>query len=644
MVTEAAGTKDFRGIHPIIVGTAGHVDHGKSSLVRALTGIDPDRWQEERDRGLTIDLGFAPMILPDGNYVGLIDVPGHERFLKNMVAGATSIDLAILVIAADDGVMPQTREHLDVLELLGVRRGIVALTKVDLVDEETQLLAEEEVKDLLAGTCLEGSEIMPLSSISGLGIDAFKKRLAELAADVPPRSAEGFFRMPVQRVFSVRGFGTVLTGIPMAGQIAVGDQIYIAGTKLQSRVRGIQAYGQTVDHARAGHSTALNLPDIPLDQVTRGDVVSTSQSLVATTRLEMEVRVVNGVMPLKHAEEVHFHLGTCEARAKVFVIDEKELAQKQAGLVQILCQSEVVGLPGDFALLRRMTPARTIAGGRILGIGGRRLRRFRDEVIRRLHDKEKSLDVPDQRVLMTLLEAGEGGISLELCRGKLGWKALELELHVQALVSARRLYQDKRNGQLFAASSVEREQERICKILDAWYKKHPMSLACPVARFRRADGENLTTLTLQKLERDGRLQIRSGGMVQDLSRKDPTGAQERAELHKLSAWLEAAGSRPHSRAEVEQDFGREGLQVLERLLDDASAVAVGPVFVWGADAFNTALRMVDEICGAPGGVLDIPSLRDRLGTSRKFLIPFLEHMDRTGVTARKGDRRILRRK
>ena len=425
-------------IHPIIVGTAGHVDHGKSSLVRRLTGIDPDRWQEEKERGLTIDLGFAPIELDDGTIIGLIDVPGHERFLKNMVAGATSIDLAILVIAADDGVMPQTREHLDVLELLGVRRGIIALTKVDIVDEETLELAKEEIHELLEGHPLEGAPMYPLSSITGEGVEEFKAALLETARGLEPRSSDGLFRMPVQRVFSLRGFGTVLTGIPLAGSVSTGDQLELVGKGLVSRIRGMHAYRHKVDVARAGHSTAINLPDIPLERAERGDLLAVPGTLEATTKFEVELRGVGEGQPLRHGEEVHLHVGTREVVAKVFLLDQKELPAGQQALGQLLCREPVAALAGDFALLRRLTPARTIAGGRLIGVAGRRLRRFKEQVIDHLHEKERVLTEPVDRVVLSVSDAGERGMTEEQLLGRLGWTSEELapEL-VKALESSR---------------------------------------------------------------------------------------------------------------------------------------------------------------------------------------------------------------
>ncbi len=631
-------------IHPVIVGTAGHVDHGKSSLVRRLTGIDPDRWREEKERGLTIDLGFAPLELSDGRIIGMIDVPGHERFLKNMVAGATSIDLAVLVIACDDSVMPQTREHLDVLELLGVRRGIVALTKVDLVDEETQAFAVEEIKELLAGRSLEGAPIVPVSSTTGRGIPELEELLRQQAAALEPRRTDGVFRMPVQRTFTVPGFGTVLTGILIAGEIAIGDTVELVGKGLQSRVRGIHAYGSAVERACAGHSTALNLPGIPLAQAHRGDVVALPDSLVRVDRIELDVHVVSDVRPLEHGERVHLHLGTTEVTARAFLIDESALAPGAHGLVQVLSDEPVVCLPGDFALLRRLSPARSIAGGRVIGLRGRRLRRFKERTIEKLRAKEAALDEPENLLKLAVAEGGEVGVDRLECIGRLGWTASELEGYLAQVIEHGEVLEDRKSGRLFSGRSVEREEQRISERLAAHYRKHALATTCPIADLRRGTGAVLLGVALLRLEAAGEVALLPGGLVQDPSRTDTLSPAERQSLTELRSWLEESGHRPQTRDDIAERFGKDGAQWLERLIEEEGAVAVGPMFVWGGDAYRSAVAIVEELCGGAGSVLDIPSLRDRLGTSRKFLIPFLEHLDRVGVTARKGDRRILRRK
>ena len=635
-------------IHPIIVGTAGHVDHGKSSLVRRLTGIDPDRLQEEKERGLTIDLGFAPLHLPDGTLVGIVDVPGHEKFLKNMVAGATSIDFALLVVAADDGVMPQTLEHLDVLHLLGVQKGMVLLTKIDLVDEELLELAELQVREAVEGTCFDDAPILKVSSVTQEGIPELIETLAEEVAQLAPRSAEGLFRLPVQRVFSKPGFGTILTGIPLSGSIKVGDRLEVVGRGLASRVRGIQAYGATVERARAGHSAALNLPGIPVEEVRRGDVLAIPGVFERTRKLELSLQMVGDVDPLKHGEEVHLHIGTLETMARVFLLDKRELRAGEKGIAQVFVREAVTSCPGDLLLLRRMSPARTLAGGRVLGTFGRRLRRFKDPVLEHLREKEESLGSPRDRLLLLLSEVGAAGMNREACCGRLGWTSEELESVLEVLSEESGeeggIQEDPKAGLLFHGKSVEREIARIQGRMQAWYEGHPLSSTINLNQVREGAPGPVLQAALNLLASRGSLRFLPGGVLQDPSREDRLNSGERKRLLELQTFLEEAGARPHTPREVRERFGPEGDSLLEALLEAKGAVLVGRDFLWGRKAFDAALEAAAKVCGGQvGGVLEIPRLRDLLGTSRKFLMPLLEHLDRSGFTARKGDRRILRR-
>ena len=352
-------------IQPIVIGTAGHIDHGKSTLVRALTGIDPDRLKEEKARGLTIDLGFAPLTLPDGRLVGIIDVPGHERFIKNMVAGASGIDLVVLVVAADDGVMPQTREHLSIMGLLGVKRGMIVLTKIDIVDEEMVELAEEDVRETVAGTFLEDAPLYRVSAISGEGFEPFKDALFAAAGKVEPRAADGVFRMPIQRVFTAKGFGTIVTGIPLSGSVKVGDTLEVLPGGMKGKVRGIQAYKQKWESARAGHSTAINLSDVSHKEVKRGCVASEPGFYRAARLIGARLTMLAHLdRPLQNRAAIRLHTGTIEAVGEVILLDAVELQPGETGLVQIRLEEPVVCAPGDAFILRLASPLMSLGGAR----------------------------------------------------------------------------------------------------------------------------------------------------------------------------------------------------------------------------------------------------------------------------------------
>src|SRR5947209_20423726 len=360
----------------IIVGTAGHIDHGKTALVKALTGIDADRLEEEKRRGITIDLGFAHLELPGGVALGFVDVPGHERFIKNMLAGVGGIDLLLFVIAADESIMPQTREHFDICRLLGIRRGIVALTKSDLVDEDILGLVRLEVEELVAGSFLEGAAIVPVSSVTGAGLESLRQELARAASSVGEKNAGGYFRLPVDRVFSVKGFGTVATGTLISGLVAAGQivEVYPAGRRL--RVRGVQVHGSKADRALAGQRTAVNLADIEPAELARGDVLSEPGRFRAVTQVDCRLDLLASAKPLKHRAPVHFHSGTAEIEAEVRMLEgTAAIRPGSSAYVRLMLREAALLVPGDRFIIRMFSPVVTIGGGAVVDTGQLRYRR-----------------------------------------------------------------------------------------------------------------------------------------------------------------------------------------------------------------------------------------------------------------------------
>ncbi|MCA8921998.1 MAG: selenocysteine-specific translation elongation factor, partial [Planctomycetes bacterium] len=407
----ARGLLRSEEIARVVLGTAGHIDHGKTALVRALTGVDADRLAEEQSRGMTIDLGFAPLEL-DGRAVGVVDVPGHERFVKNMVAGATGIDLVLLVVAADDGVMPQTREHLEILSLLGLERGVVAVTKVDRPGVDDDLLAalDAELDVLLAGTFLAPAPRVRVSALTGAGVPALRAVLAREVGRVEQRPVRGPFRMPVQRVFSVKGFGTVLTGIPLSGVVAPGDGLAVhtqRGAVLRARVRGIQAYGRPVERARAGHSAALNFVDVDRKAVVRGDVVAHPDVFASGELWEVRLESLASCARAfdRRINTVRVHLGTAEVMGEVALLEGSELAPGEAGFAQLRLRTAVVAAPGDRFVVRRHSPLETLGGGVILGRSAWRLKAGRPFVLERLARREATLGDLEAQALLALEDA-----------------------------------------------------------------------------------------------------------------------------------------------------------------------------------------------------------------------------------------------
>jgi len=647
LAAESPGTS-AGSIVPIVIGTAGHIDHGKSTLVRALTGIDPDRLKEERERGMTIDLGFARFRLPDGRRVGVVDVPGHERFIRNMVAGATGIDLVVLVVAADDGVMPQTREHLAIMQILGVRRGLVALTKIDMVDEEMVELAREDVRATLRGTFLAEAPILALSSLSGEGLEEFKQALFALAAETPARSDSGVFRMPVQRVFSAKGFGTVVTGIPVSGQVSAGEVLEVLPVGKRCKVRGIQAYQESSARARAGHSSAINLADLTLEEVGRGSVVATPGFFRPVRMVAASLQALADLeTPLTDRMAVRLHTGTDEVLGELVLLDSDLLEAGQTGLVQLRLDRPVVCAPGDRFVLRLASPALTLGGGTILEESRHRLKRYKKFVLEELERAADSVGSPRELLDVVLSRAAPGvldaaHLAVEVKRARAETEALLRELH-----AAGRVRELGGRGWIHV-ERLAAARARLTAELEGWFAANPHRQVIDVRELRRATGfePEFLQLLLEEEARAGSLLLEPGGLVRPQGRRvqlDPaTEAAARSALEQLGR----DPYQPPSPAELGQRLGlneKRLSSLLELLVDRGDLYRVNPEIYLLREHFERARNEVVQNCERNGS-LEIPSLRDRLGTSRKYLIPLLEHLDALGVTLRQGGNRVLRRR
>ncbi|MCP3914118.1 MAG: selenocysteine-specific translation elongation factor [bacterium] len=635
-------------IQPIVIGTAGHIDHGKSTLVQALTGTDPDRWREEKERGMTIDLGFARMDLPDGRCVGIVDVPGHERFIRNMVAGASGIDIVVLVVAADDGVMPQTREHLAIMNLLGVQCGFVALTKIDMVDAELVELAVEDVRETLAGTFLADAPIMKVSAITGDGLDELRELLMKMAGEAEPRSADGVFRLPVQRVFSARGFGTIVTGIPIAGRVKVGDVLEVLPSGARGKVRGIQAYHEASDEARSGHSTALNLSDVDHKTVVRGNVVAKPGFFKPVEMVGAQLTVLADLeRSVVNRSPVRVHTGTVEVLGEIVLLDADELAPGETGLVQFRLSEPVVCAPGDPFIVRLASPLVTLGGGTILEESRYRLKRFKRFVIDELERQASSLGSPAALLEATLARAPERWLSLE-----------ELAVHLKrdkkdTLVILEQLAEE---GRVVALGPAERwihvETRAMClaQIEDAlkgWFDENPTRSRMDVRELRtRADLDApFAGGLLKELEAEGRVVLVAGGQVSLAGRSIELDEETAQRREAVLAEFVGAGFKPPTVDEIAATVGStedEVRRVIALLVDEDLVEHVGSDLFFARASLDEARGAVTENCEA-NGQLEVPALRDRLGTTRKFLIPVLEYFDAQGLTRRMGGHRILRR-
>jgi selenocysteine-specific elongation factor len=678
-------------IASVVIGTAGHIDHGKSSMVRRLTGVDPDRLKEEKDRELTIDLGFAPLQLPDGRTVGLIDVPGHERFVKNMVAGATGIDLVLLVVAADDGIMPQTREHLEILTLLGLRRGIVVITKIDLpgIDPEWLELQELEIRELLEPTFLAEAPLVRISSATGEGIDALREQIVAQVAQTEPRDEAGAFRMPIQRVFSARGFGTILTGVPLTGTVGAGDQVEVLtgrGDPFKGKIRGLQAYGQKVDRVRAGHSSALNVNDVDRKQVRRGDVVATPGIFSASALWEVRLtHLASQRRPLRQRETVRFHVGTSEVIGEVVILEQKTLEPGQSGLCQVRLREPVVAAAGDRFVARRHSPMETLGGGVLLGASKWRLKPFKGFVLERLGSKEAALDQAEESLLIELRETTGSATqrttpqparASDLVK-RLQVPQKEIEAQLTDLAATGRIVEvSAGKGQpiYVARDDFQATAERLQSHLRAFHTAHPFREACPKKELRtqlrdqrgKAIHDGLLATVLEHLSNEEQVRTLEQGyaltehevrltpsaealasglteLYQQAAFQPPTWAQAQETLEpKLAAAAAAAGEAGEAEGADATPLSPDQAQdVFLHLQETHQLVSIGEDIVFHADRYREAKDLVRREIKKTGP-LAAATFKDLLDSTRRYTIPLLEHFDEVGLTRREGDVRVLR--
>ncbi|MBL8751137.1 MAG: selenocysteine-specific translation elongation factor [Planctomycetes bacterium] len=632
-----------RSILPVVVGTAGHIDHGKSSLVKALTGIDPDRLKEEKERGLTIDLGFARLRLSDGSWLGLVDVPGHERFVRNMVAGCTGLDLAMLVVAADDGVMPQTIEHVDIVDLLGVRGGLVVLTKIDMVDPTIAALAEEEVRSLLRGTVLDGVDIVRVSSVTGEGIPELRQKLESLARTVEPRRSEGPFRMPIQRVFSLAGIGTVVTGIPVSGTVRPGDEVEILPLGERVKVRGIHAYGGKVDEAVAGHSTALSVPDAKEAGVHRGMVCAAPGVFAVGDAVDIELVTTNRAPRLPHRAPIRFHTGTVEVRGHLLLLDRDVLEPGQRVVARVELDTGLACAHDDRCLVRLQNPAATVGGGRVLRLSESGRYRRRD-LGAELTAIVAAGDRPEARIEHELERAGPAGRAVDDLS-----RALEIsdERVLEVLAAMPRVQLHERAMRAFLEGFVVTGEQELLASVEKMLARRPeaASVKRSAIRATKTLPQTLVDHVVDRLQASGRARAGRLGQILFVDRLKPLAPALQERLDRVVAECERRGVRPPDAAELAAAVGLSGdalLSLVERAHDEGRIEIVGEHY-YGASVIRTVLREVRRNCLAHDEALDIPALRDHLDTSRKYLIPLLEHVDSLGLTVlRGGVRRLLR--
>ena len=617
-----------------VVGTAGHIDHGKTALVKALTGVDTDRWEEEKRRGITIDLGFAPLPLGgDGDVqASVVDVPGHEGFVKNMLAGATGIDVALLVIAADEGIMPQTEEHLAIVELLGVRRGVPVLSKRDLVDEDWLALVRTEVADRLKSSRVRWEPPIAVSVLTGDGLDALRAALVKLAGDLPERPADDLFRLPIDRVFAVAGAGTVVTGSTWSGTVAVGDSIRVLPPNKEVRVRSIEVHGEAAQHAVPGRRTALALVGVDKDDLDRGDVAVTGPGWAATTTLDVALELLPGARkPLAVRTRIRVHLGTAEVLGRVAQV--RSIAPGETGLARLLLERPVVARAGDRFVVRSFSPVTTIGGGVVLDPFPPKRPRVSERGL-------ASQQPADERLVRLVDEAGLRGVAIRDLPVRLGILPGEVSRVIDLAGKGVLTSGDV----LVARRALSAEVERLAGLVAAHHEAHPLDPGLSLQALRAAVAAPAPVMDLlvehgvkkQAFEVLGAVVRRPGWKAMLESHAGGSG-------ERLVRRLAEARWQVPTVAELQQEFADLAVPPLLAHLAreggveqvDQERYATKPAL----DEFRHALEVTLQELGRATPA----QLRDRTGLTRKYLIPLLEWADRRGITKRQGDARVLAR-
>jgi selenocysteine-specific elongation factor len=620
----------------IILGTAGHIDHGKSALVKALTGIDPDRLKEEKERGITIDIGFADLSFPDaGVTIGIVDVPGHEKLIRNMLAGAGGIDMVLLVIAADEGIMPQSREHLAICDMLKIKTGLIALTKTDLVEKEWLQLVQDEVKAFVKNTFLEGAPIIPVSSRTGENLDLLKKTIREIALSISPKTSGGLFRLPVDRVFTLKGFGTVITGTAVSGRVSVEDQIEILPSNIRTKVRGLHSHGKAIDTAFAGQRVAVNLQGVEKEHLRRGDVAVVPGRFRPTKIIDAFLELLAGVPLLKSKSLIHFYSGTSETVARVILYEKDELKAGESCYCQLRLKDPVVAMSGDRYIIRRFSPLETLGGGKILDPAPVRRRR-KDGI-----DDLKVLDTGslDERLSLKIEKAAAAGINVHSLEGWINAEPKTISESLDRLLKAGTVlrYEDI----LLHRQAALRIQGKITELLKAFHKKNPLKPGMPKEEVRtvlKIDPKlfNFILAALADVVAEKDL-LRSRDFKIALSSSEE---EYRAKIREL---LEKGGFQPPAKEELAQFLKMDqqritdilGLMSKERLV-----VRISDSVYLSAGAYDRMLSLLREFFSGKGE-MTVSEFRDLLNTTRKYALPFLEYLDARKITIRTGDVRKM---
>ncbi len=628
----------------ITLGTAGHIDHGKTQLIRCLTGCETDRLKEEKERGMSIDLGFAPCTIADAE-VGIVDVPGHENFIKTMVAGASGMDGVILVVAADDGVMPQTREHLDILTLLGVRHGIVALTKIDRVEPDLLELVQADVNGFLDGTFLEGAPILPVSNVTGDGFGPFYEALKVLVRSITPRRVDGVFRVPVDRSFSAKGYGTVVAGIPVSGSARVGDEVVLLPQEIGGRIKALQVYGRDADRALAGQCAALNVREWDHRAIQRGHTVTVPGYFSPQEWCVCKLRLLGGdKQSLANGTRVRFHTGTSEMTARIYLFQTDRLAAGDESLVQIRLDQPLLAGPGDPFIVRSLSPVHTIGGGTIIETIPRRLKRNRPEVVRDLTERAQAV-ATETALVEYCVKTTEG---LAVPQADLSQRAKvprdRLGDILEALIRQEKII-ELASGLYVHDETLRDAGERVVNVVSDYHRTSPDSpgmtfedllASCDIAKA-------VLQPLAKRLAEDGRLVERHRRLALP-EHRETIGQQGGGLLDAIEALFRERPFHPPDLQEVIEHTQADQEHVertLKILLEHERLVRVEGGLMFHRDAVDRARQaLIDYV--HKEGKLESVKFKYLIDTTRKFAIPLLDHFDRTGLTRRVNNTRYLK--
>jgi selenocysteine-specific elongation factor len=629
----------------IIIGTAGHIDHGKTTLVKRLTGIETDRLKEEKQRGISIELGFAPFNLSGGQKAAIVDVPGHERFIRHMLAGAFGIDMVLFTIAADEGVMPQTREHADIIEMLGVNKGIVVITKMDMVDEEWLMLVEDEIREYIEDTILKGCPIVAVSAVTGEGIPELLQTIEQVASTVVEKPILGQARLPIDRVFTIAGFGTVVTGTLWSGQIQVGDTLELMPIQKTVKVRTLQVHNEKVTTAFAGQRVAVNLQGIEVSDIKRGYLLASSGYLTPSYRVDTKLRLLgNSSRTLKNWNRIRFHLGTDETLGRVVLLDRDELVPGEEAYVQIVMEKPVVAYKGDPFVIRYYSPVDTIGGGSIIDPNAPHQKRFKEEVLNDLAVKEEGslYDV----VLHELESSIQEPLSVADLAKRTGSTEQQISEEVNQLLEDEKVVDISGKGSHYLSShGLELIYEQIANTIIRYQEKYPLRSGYPKEDMRsRLFGKlnpRIFNTMMKYIEEEGRV-VTKNSLVGIPGYLPKPGEKEKQIIATIKTTMNDRLFTPPGLDEIsaisslpEADL----IEIIAYLTDQGEVVKINESLYFSKAAIENGQELLDEYF-AREKELTLATARDIFDTSRKYALPLIEYYDRTHYTRRVGDIRV----